>query len=76
MKESDKDHINGVSREYILKQAEAYTRKPSPEEIETASLDIQYPGRRVRTITKVIQAPGKFFGIKVGPVRIGVWVEH
>ncbi|MCM3323287.1 hypothetical protein [Cytobacillus kochii] len=66
--QSAKKMIGGVDPDYVIKQAEDFLNAP-------ADPNFSYKGSKTRTIYKVIESPGRFFGIKLGKVRIGLWVE-
>lgn len=66
--QSAKKLVGGVDPDFIVKQAEEFLNAPPDP-------NFGYPGRKTRTIYKVIESPGRFFGIKLGRIRIGVWVE-
>ncbi|MCM3005680.1 hypothetical protein [Priestia koreensis] len=67
--QSTKRLVGGVDPDYIYKQAQDFLNaKPDP--------DFGYKGRKSRTIYKVIESPGKFFGLKLGKFRLGLWIEE
>ncbi len=66
--QSAKKLIGGVDPDYVYKQAQDFLNAP-------ADPDFGYKGRKTHTVIKVVEAPGKFYGLKLGKVRIGVWVE-
>lgn len=67
-KREAKKLIGGVDPDFVIKQAHDFVNAPPDP-------DFRYKGRKNRTIYKVIESPGRFFGIKFGKVRIGFWIE-
>jgi hypothetical protein len=63
------EKIGGVDPDYVIRQAEKFLNTP-------ADPNFGYKGRKTHTVIKYVESPGKFFGIKIGRFRIGVFTEY
>ncbi|SDM41858.1 hypothetical protein [Bacillus sp. OK048] len=66
--QSTKRMAGDIPIDYVIRQAEAFLNaSPDP--------NFGYKGRKTRTIIKVVESPGKFYGVRFGKIRIGIWCE-
>lgn len=70
----NKKLIGGVDPNFIIEQAKDVVRVRTPEEIAEEKKSISYPERKNINVIKRFEVPGKFFGIKIGKYRIGLWI--
>lgn len=61
--------VGGVDPDFVVKQAEKFLNSPPDE-------NFGYKGRKTRTVIKVIESPGRFYGLKWGKWRIGLFIEE